>query len=211
MIGNYKVATLFVFPPSSSESFRSVLDHIKCPPVLRSNPRDARLIENQIGIVAIGFQRFELPKGEFDIIETYDSAWKTSIVCSDWDGVELSSKVRHAITTLRFPRTLNQTLAKRKCGVFDQNPGWKVPSPDTEALKVVLSSVPECKVIDPRAPEAEFIFIHVGSWDYLYKLALAGLVDRRLRRPRVQFITYGTSPMVDKKFWGIRDVFPIGS
>ncbi|KIJ45748.1 hypothetical protein M422DRAFT_251052 [Sphaerobolus stellatus SS14] len=195
-IGERKTATLFVFPPGCV-----LAELLQVPPKLRPNPTTL--------IVAIGFEKLQRPKNEQGIIETYDNSWKLSKAPDI--HVAATLPVMHAIAQLRFPERLIKELKDTNCAIFDYDPDKSAPYEDldTKALKTIFNAIPDCKTLDYRMADARCIFIHVGSWDYLHLLSTAGLIDRR-RRNSVHFYTYGSSPTVEKKFWGVREVFPLG-
>ncbi|KAL5518634.1 hypothetical protein ACEPAH_317 [Sanghuangporus vaninii] len=79
--------------------------------------------------------------------------------------------------------------------------------PETKALLDVLSFL-KAKNVGHDDLDARVIFVHVGSVRYIQKLP--GIVSRRLEKPEVQFVTYGTHESVKPSLWGFREIYPLG-
>lgn len=159
-------------------------------------------------IVAAGFKAYippERPAGGF--VETYTEDWKAG------SKVDLGQETRSADCSrarlvLSFPENLSLRLNNKPCTIFTTPGDQALPGHETRSLITILESAPGCKIVPLLTGNARFIFIHVSSWGMLHKLP--GLVDRRLRRPDIQFYTYGSDPSIERKRWGVHEVFPLG-
>ncbi|KAL5534576.1 hypothetical protein ACEPAG_1039 [Sanghuangporus baumii] len=78
---------------------------------------------------------------------------------------------------------------------------------ETKALFDVLSFL-KAKNVGYDDLDARVVFVHVGSVRSIQKLP--GIVSRRLEKPEVQFITYGTHESVKPSLWGFREIYPLG-
>ncbi|KAI0271558.1 hypothetical protein BC834DRAFT_860173 [Gloeopeniophorella convolvens] len=56
--------------------------------------------------------------------------------------------------------------------------------------------------------DVDTIFVHVGAVRSL--AGLPALMERRMRRPDIQFVTYGTHHTVPPARWGMRLIYPMG-
>ncbi|KAF8591974.1 hypothetical protein K439DRAFT_618242 [Ramaria rubella] len=195
-LNDEKVATMFVFPASLA----LLWDLLDIPLKLRH-------ISGLL--VAIGFQIFTPHKGKLGrFMESYCPDWKTHATLDAPLDANGSHDYNRALLALKFPDTVFRRIAQKECALFTTPADQEFPGPDTLALKTVLRNAPGCKIVPHLTGSARFIFIHVSAWNILHKLP--GLVDRRLRRPDVQFYTYGFDATVDQKYWGMHEVFPIG-
>ncbi|GJJ09588.1 hypothetical protein Clacol_003811 [Clathrus columnatus] len=199
MMGERNVATMFVVPAS----VRHIWDIIKLPEKLRNVDATPSLV------VAIGIRLYEPPKREYGYSTSEDDLWKSKY--SDFSSNYLFSfsDLGRAAMRLEFPEYLFKRLSNRTYSIFT---GSMSPTaegdPYTQSLNFVLNKIPGTEKIPLFVGDARCIFIHVGAWGMLHKLL--GLVDRRLRRVDVQFFTYGANPTVERRFWGIQEIFPIG-
>lgn len=78
--------------------------------------------------------------------------------------------------------------------------------PDTRALMRILDER-QAENVGYKA-DARVIFIHVGALTTISKLP--ALVERRARRPEIQFYTYGYHENIKPSQWSVREIFPIG-
>jgi len=74
------------------------------------------------------------------------------------------------------------------------------------ALKHILKERP-AKDVGLKA-DAFMVFVHVGALRTLS--ALPALMERRMKRPDVQFMTYGTHHTIPPARWGMRLIYPLG-
>lgn len=185
-IGDVRAATLFVFPTC----FISLNEQLNVPP---------RLWNGEGLLVATGTQAYHPPNGY--PVEPYNTAWKSQHIITK-PGSVISPSFDRAMSLLGFPYPLLERISGKDCSLFT----IANFAPDTVALRTILTKA-GCKIVRLAGPPARFIFLHVADWNNLHRLQ--ALVDRRLR-PYVYFFTYGSDPSVDKRFWGVREVFPIG-
>lgn len=117
--------------------------------------------------------------------------------------------VLQAISLLHFPQWLfdHMRMPNRPYCVWNTSDGTPAaPGVETAALRTILRHY--------NAPDAghkadvRVVFVHVGSLRTLHKLP--ALVERRCKRPEIQFVTYGTHESAPIKRWGVREIFPLG-
>lgn len=185
------MATMFVFPAS----LEYLWDRLGVPPKTR---------QSDGLIVAVGFQAYVPPKRALGgFVETYHPDWAISPTFETQ-----VHNCNRALLSLEFPEYLFKRIPQKECAIFTTPVRNGLPGPETLALETILRHA-GCTVVPIVAGSARFIFIHVSAWNMLHKLP--GLVDRRLRRADIQFYTYGTDPVVERKRWGIREIFPVGT
>jgi len=114
------------------------------------------------------------------------------------------------VFALKFPKWLHDHMSQPNrefCIWNDGADGYpKLPYLETRWLLSILS---HCRAKDAgRKADVRVVFVHVGAMKTLYKLP--ALVERRSRRPEIQFFTYGTHESVSPERWGIHEIFPLG-
>ncbi|KDQ54746.1 hypothetical protein JAAARDRAFT_347429 [Jaapia argillacea MUCL 33604] len=77
---------------------------------------------------------------------------------------------------------------------------------ETNALKTLMRHC-GAKDVGHKA-DVRVVFIHIGALTTLCKLP--ALVERRCKRPEIQFITYGSHESVPPEQWGVREIYPLG-
>lgn len=196
---------MFIIPASKQQ----IWDTVKLPEKLRQVDTTPSLL------VAVGIQVYEASKGKF---ANQDNPWETRDHGFSPSYLFSFPDFGRAALRLEFPEQSFRRLSHRKYSYFSgslsaaaaQAQGLLDPEgePYTKALKIVMEAIPGTERLPLHDGEARVIFIHVGAWKMLHKLP--GLVDRRLRRLDVQFFTYGADPTIERRFWGIQEVFRIG-
>ncbi|CDO70283.1 hypothetical protein BN946_scf184942.g83 [Trametes cinnabarina] len=130
----------------------------------------------------------------------------------DGDGRKVVNQRRfhQALHILGFPKTLHEFMSAPNHPYCI----WHAPGDTTNScvgyetllLKEVLSTYPSPD--NGHKADVRVIFTHVGSLEKLY--CLPAIAERRMKRPELRFVTYGTHPSVPRERWGMRDIFPLG-
>ncbi|KAH9043764.1 hypothetical protein EDB85DRAFT_2080724 [Lactarius pseudohatsudake] len=115
-----------------------------------------------------------------------------------------------AFSILGFPKWLYNDLSDpefKYCIWNKDGDGTQAqPGSETMALKHILKERP-AKDVGLKA-DAYVVFVHVGALKTLS--ALPALMERRMKRPDVQFMTYGTHHTIPPARWGMRLIYPLG-
>ena len=115
-----------------------------------------------------------------------------------------------AFSILGFPKWLYNDISDPEFKYCIWNKGGDgtqaEPGSETMALKHILKERP-AKDVGLKA-DAYMVFVHVGALKTLS--ALPALMERRMKRPDVQFMTYGTHHTIPPARWGMRLIYPLG-
>ena len=115
-----------------------------------------------------------------------------------------------AFYILGFPKWLYNDLSAPEFKYCVWNKGGDgtaaEPGSETMALKRILKERP-AKDVGYKA-DAYVVFVHVGALTTLS--SLPALMERRMKRPDVQFMTYGTHHTIPPARWGMRLIYPLG-
>jgi len=115
-----------------------------------------------------------------------------------------------AFSILGFPKWLFKDLSDpefKYCIWNKDGDGTQAePGSETMALKHILKER-SAKDVGLKA-DAYVVFVHVGALESLS--ALPALMERRMKRPDVQFMTYGTHHTIPPARWGMRLIYPLG-
>ncbi|KZT21687.1 hypothetical protein NEOLEDRAFT_1181525 [Neolentinus lepideus HHB14362 ss-1] len=126
-------------------------------------------------------------------------------------AAKIPALVLQAIHLLNFPQWLYDHMvmrdSKRPYCIWNTYDRMSTKlCVETSALQVILK---HCGASDVGLKaDVRVVFIHVGSLDTIHKLP--AFVERRCRRPEIQFVTYGTYENVPIGRWGVREIFPVG-
>lgn len=128
----------------------------------------------------------------------------------------LTPKVERAIRVLGFPDWFLSFIPKREYCIWaypvepmPTNAGKDFSAAtrrDTISLLFLLKYLDAFNV--GYKADVRVIFVHIGALRTLNKLM--ALADRRLKRPEIQFITYGSHESVKPIYWGFDQIFPVG-
>jgi hypothetical protein len=115
-----------------------------------------------------------------------------------------------AFSMLGFPKWLYNDLSDpefKYCIWNKDGDGTSTePGSETMALKRILKERP-AKDVGYKA-DAYVVFVHVGALKTLS--SLPAFMERRMKRPDVQFMTYGTHHTIPPARWGMRLIYPLG-
>ncbi|KAI0307557.1 hypothetical protein B0F90DRAFT_1674737 [Multifurca ochricompacta] len=116
-----------------------------------------------------------------------------------------------ALSILGFPKWLHDDMSSQPDSMYcfwnkDGDGGQTEYGFETRALKLILD---KCRAKDVGLKaDVSVVFVHVGAIRTLS--ALPALMERRMKRPDVQFVTYGTHHSVPPARWGMRPIYPAG-
>ena len=120
-----------------------------------------------------------------------------------------------AVHILEFPRAVYEYIRAKDrpndcphCIWYnDSDSSFSDAGYETKLLRKILA-VARSDDVGFKA-DVRVIFVHVGSLSTLQNLI--ALAERRMKRPEIRFITYGTHPSVPRNRWGVRDIYPVGA
>lgn len=120
-----------------------------------------------------------------------------------------------ALRILQFPKWLHDFVPKRAFCVWfapvdgtQKSYGTEIKAgTETRALLTILNRN-KAENAGYRK-DVRIVFVHVGALKTLHKLT--AFAERRVKRPELQFITYGSHPTVPINRWGIREIYLVGT
>ena len=124
--------------------------------------------------------------------------------------LRFKSEYRRAMSGLKFPRKLYDYMSQpnRSYCVWSLGGDGSTDRPGLET-QWLLSILELCRAKNlGLKSDARVVFVHVGAMKTLHSLPL--LVEKRSRRPEIQFHTYGTHQTVPPERWGVHEIFPLG-
>ncbi|KAI9512345.1 hypothetical protein F5148DRAFT_18559 [Russula earlei] len=113
------------------------------------------------------------------------------------------------LSILGFPKWLYDEMSESTNYCIWNKDGDGTPSApgfETRALIDILDKRRANNVGWKR--DVSFVFVHVGAIRSLYMLP--ALMERRMKRLDIQFVTYGTHHTIPPARWGIRLIYPAG-
>ncbi|OCB85244.1 hypothetical protein A7U60_g7871 [Sanghuangporus baumii] len=184
---------------------------------------DVPLSYKSAGCLLVALMPWHIPPSKYGLKffrtdELRDARMETELQEMRREYSSLASKphIEMAFRILGFDFSFVKFLPSRKFCVWsyqiDAEPtehGRKFSTvrPETKALFDVLSFL-KAKNAGYDDLDARVVFVHVGSVRNIQKLP--GIVSRRLEKPEVQFITYGTHESVKPSLWGFHEIYPLG-
>lgn len=128
-----------------------------------------------------------------------------------WDfSLRTNPAYHHALHVLEFPKWLHDFMSlpnRPYCVWWTPSDGTtSEPGLETKLLHTIMEKC-RAKNVGHKA-DVRVVFIHVGSLKTLHKLP--ALVERRNKRPDLQFFTYGSHETVSPQRWGIHEIFVLG-
>lgn len=127
------------------------------------------------------------------------------------------SSYSRAVQILQCPVWLEETIGEAPKRTFciwfapfdgtQKNNGKEITAgTETSALITILERANADNV--GYKSDVWFVFVHIGALKTLHKFE--AFSDRRVKRPELQFITYGSHPTVPKNRWGINEIYIMG-
>ena len=114
---------------------------------------------------------------------------------------------QHALRILGFPEELHNYMHDRLfCIWWNHQTSSKNAGLETKLLHNIMEQA-RAKPAG-YTNEARVVFVHVSALTSLHKLP--GLVERRSKRPHVNFYTYGSHEEVFPSLWSVKEIYPCG-
>jgi len=141
---------------------------------------------------------------------SYRPGGKTeSIVMAERDrSLRKDPSYHRAVSILRLPRWLYDEMPKSKYCIWNKDGDGTPSEPGFETRALI-------HVLEKRGAEdvgikadVSFVFVHVGAIKTLY--LLPALMERRMKRLDIRFVTYGTHHTIPPARWGVRQIYPAG-
>ena len=112
------------------------------------------------------------------------------------------------LSVLGFPKWLYDNISESKYCVWNKDGDGSPSEPgfETRALIHILDERRATNV--GFKADVSFVFVHVGAIKTLY--LLPALMERRMKRLDIQFVTYGTHHTIPPARWGMRQIYPAG-
>ena len=122
-------------------------------------------------------------------------------------SIRVKPGYQHALRILGFPEDLHNYMHDRSFIIL-WNP--RTSSKNAGMETNLLVNIMEQARAKPttQTNEARMVFVHVSALTSLHRLP--GLVERRSKRPHVQFYTYGSHEDVSPSLWSVREIYPCG-
>ena len=160
-----------------------------------------------VGIKARAHRLFREPCERTHSI--YHPAKKESIVMAEWGrSLRKDPSYHRALSILGLPKWLYDDMLQSTYCIWnkdgDGSPGE--PGFETRALIRILDER-RAKNVGFKS-DVSFVFVHVGAIKTLY--LLPALMERRMKRLDIQFMTYGTHHTIPPSRWGLRPIYPVG-
>jgi hypothetical protein len=139
----------------------------------------------------------------------YRPGKKESIVMAERErSLRQDPSYHRVLSILGFPKWLYDEMPKSKYCIWNKHGDGSPSEPafETRALMHVLKKR-GAEDVGLKA-DVSFVFVHVGAIKTLY--LLPALMERRMKRLDIQFITYGTHHTIPPARWGMRQIYPAG-
>jgi hypothetical protein len=113
-----------------------------------------------------------------------------------------------ALSILGLPKWLYDEMSKAKYCIWNKDGDGTPSEPgfETRALIHVLKKR-GAEDVGIKA-DVSFVFVHVGAIKTL--CLLPALMERRMKRLDIRFVTYGTHHTIPPARWGVRQIYPAG-
>jgi hypothetical protein len=112
------------------------------------------------------------------------------------------------LSVLGFPKWLYNEMSESRYCIWNKDGDGSPSEPgfETRALTNVLDERQATN--KGLKADVDFVFVHVGAIKTLNQLP--ALMERRMKRLDIQFVTYGTHHTIPPTRWGIRQIYPAG-
>ena len=140
----------------------------------------------------------------------YGPGKKESIVMTEHEpSLRKDPSYHRDLSILGIPRWLYDEVSESTNYCIWNKNGDGTPSEfgfETRALMDILDKRRARNVGFKR--DVSFVFVHVGAIKTLNQLP--ALMERRMKRLDIQFVTYGTHHTIPPAWWGMRLIYPAG-
>jgi hypothetical protein len=162
-----------------------------------------------VGIKARKQRLFRLPRDRTHGIFRWGQ--REPIVAAERDrNLRKVSSYHRALSILGFPGWLDEDVSKPGLAycIWNKNGDGTPDEPgfETRALRHILSER-RAKDVGHKA-DVSVVFVHVGAIKTLR--LLPALMERRMKRLDIRFVTYGTHHTIPPARWGMRMIYPAG-
>ena len=162
-----------------------------------------------VGIKAHKQRLFRLPRDRTHGIFRWGQ--REPIVAAERDrSLRKVSSYHRALSILGFPRWLDEDVSKPGLAycIWNKNGDGTPDEPgfETRALRHILSER-RAKDVGHKA-DVSVVFVHIGAIKTLP--LLPALMERRMKRLDIRFVTYGTHHTIPPARWGMRMIYPAG-
>jgi hypothetical protein len=204
-IDDNQVALLLVFPASNLDLCK---EYNVRPELRKAGHFIAALLPwKVVGIKARAHRLFRDPCDSTHV--TYRPGKMGSIVMAGQErSLRKGPSYYRDLSILGFPKWLYDEVSESKYCIWnrkgDRSQGEQ--GFETRALIRILDER-RAKNVGHKA-DVSFVFVHVGAIKTLYQLP--ALMERRMKRLDIQFVTYGTHHTTPPARWGIRQIYPAG-
>lgn len=185
----------------AAPSLMNILDHLKVPPGF---VQPGNLVVALLPWVLSGAQlakESRLPNSEPQVLPA-------ALELDRWTrSMRVKPAYQHALRILGFPEELHNYMHDRLfCVLWNHRASSKNAGLETKLLHNIMEQARAKPAT--HATEARVVFVHVSVLTSLHRLP--GLVERRSKRPHVQFYTYGSHESVFPSLWSVKEIYPCG-
>ena len=122
-------------------------------------------------------------------------------------SIRVKPGYQHALRILGFPEDLHNYMHDRPfCVWWNHQTSSKNVGLETKLLHNIMEQARAKRV--GYTNEARVVFVHVSALTTLHRIP--GFVERRSKRPHVQFYTYGSHEDVSPTLWSVKEIYPCG-
>jgi hypothetical protein len=112
------------------------------------------------------------------------------------------------LSVLGFPKWLYDEMAESRYCIWNKD-GDGSPNERGFETRALIHVLNERRATNKGLKaDVDFVFVHVGAIKTLNQLP--ALMERRMKRLDIQFVTYGTHHTIPPARWGIRHIYPAG-
>jgi hypothetical protein len=134
----------------------------------------------------------------------------STVVAERGRSLRKEPSYHRALSILGFPRWLDEDMSKSSWAycIWNKHGDGTPDEPgfETRALRHILDER-RAKDVGHKA-DVSVVFVHVGAIKTLS--LLPALMERRMKRLDIQFVTYGTHHTIPPARWGMRMIYPAG-
>jgi hypothetical protein len=132
-----------------------------------------------------------------------------SIVMAGQERILRKNPLYHRdLSVLGFPRWLYKEVTESKYCIWNKD-GDGPPGEQGFETRALIHVLDERRATNVGLKaDVSFVFVHVGAIKTLCQLP--ALMERRMKRLDIQFVTYGTHHTIPPARWGIRHIYPAG-
>lgn len=131
-----------------------------------------------------------------------------SIVMAGQGYIRKDPSYHRDLSILGFPKWLHDEMSESRYCIWNKD-GDGSPNHQGFETRALIHVLDERRATNKGLKaDVDFVFVHVGAIKTLNQLP--ALMERRMKRLDIQFVTYGTHHTVPPTRWGIRQIYPAG-